>query len=322
VEDLPVGKFDFTVGVRGDQTEYNIQQGNTLGIDYSIGSTTARPVAAQTLHYSALSGAAGGVYHITDPLAFAVNVGRGYRNPVPFELFAYGVHEGAGVFQIGNPNLTPETSIDTDAALRWASPRVKAEIGVFRNYIHDYIYGQFLQNPDGSQIINQASGLPEVSETQGDATIKGFDGAIAVAATNWLSLKTVYNDVRGYNDSGTTDNNTNYLPHVPADNILFGADIHEKSLGEILNPYFGVDEKLTAAQARTNASEIPTAGYALTDVHIGGEFLVMSNRITVDAGINNLLNQGYIDYNSILKEFNIQDPGRNVYVKFSVPFGS
>jgi iron complex outermembrane receptor protein len=322
VEDLPVGKFDFTVGVRGDQTEYNVQQDNTLGIDYSIGSTTARPVSAQTLHYSAVSGAAGGVYHITDPLAFAVNVGRGYRNPVPFELFAYGVHEGAGVFQIGNPDLTPETSIDTDASLRWASNRVKAEIGVFRNYIHDYIYGQFLQNPNGTQIINGPSGLPEVSETQGNATIKGFDGAVAVAATNWLSLKTVYNDVRGYNDSGDPANNTNYLPHVPADNVLFGADIHEKSLGAVLNPYFGLDEKLTAPQARTNASEIPTKGYALTDAHIGGEFVVMSNRITVDAGVNNLLNQGYIDYNSILKEFNIEDSGRNVYVKFSVPFGS
>ena len=53
-----------------------------------------------------MSGAAGGVYHITEPLAFAVNLGRGYRNPVPFELFAFGKHEGTGEFAIGNPDLT------------------------------------------------------------------------------------------------------------------------------------------------------------------------------------------------------------------------
>ena len=48
----------------------------------------------------------------------------------------------------------------------------------------------------------------------------------------------------------------------------------------------------------------------------------MGNRVSLDAGVDNLLNKSYIDYNSILKEFNIQNPGRNVYVKLSVPFGS
>ena len=48
----------------------------------------------------------------------------------------------------------------------------------------------------------------------------------------------------------------------------------------------------------------------------------MNNRVTLDAGVDNLFNRGYIDFNSILKEFNIQNPGRNVYVRVSVPFGS
>jgi len=333
VEDVTAGKFNFTAGVRGDQSQYNIDANNKIGID--PGNNLNDPtrggqgsVAAQTLHYSAVSAAAGGVYHITDPLAFAVNVGRGYRNPVPFELFAYGVHEGSAEFLIGNPNLSPETSINTEASLRWASSRVKAEVGIFRNYIHNYIFGA----PTG-QIYDSTTGLfgttgnlPVSQVSQGNATVKGVDGAVALAATDWLNLNTVYNMVRGYNDTGTPDDNTNYLPHVPADNVLFGAEVHGKTLGAISHPYFGMDEKLTAAQDRTHgpaiASGIPTTGYALTDLHVGGELLVMGNRVTLDAGVNNLLNRGYIDYNSILKEFNIQNPGRNVYMKLSVPFGS
>lgn len=335
VEDMPVGKWDFTAGVRGDQDQYDIQANNDIGIDPDYNLNLPHPVAAQTLNYSAVSASAGGVYHITDPLAFAVNVGRGYRNPDPFELFGFGVHEGAGYFEEGNSSLTPETSFDTDASLRWSSGRLKAEVGIFRNYIHNYIYGVqtgqfFNSNPAGGgpatfQAANCDGCLPVEQSVQGNATIKGFDGAINWATTDWLTLNTVYNMVRGFNDSGDPTDNTNYLPHVPADNVLFGAEVHEKSLGAIQHPYFGVVEKLTAAQDRTNgepiASGIPTAGYALTDLHTGGEIMVMGNRVTLDIGVSNLLNQGYIDYNSILKEFNIEDPGRDVYMKLSIPFG-
>jgi len=324
VEDVPVGKFDFTFGVRGDQSQYNIQANNDIGLDFSNGMVSPsdrRPVAAQMLNYSAVTGAAGGVYHITEPLAFAVNLGRGYRNPVPFELFAFGKHEGTGEFSIGNPNLQPETSLDTEASLRWASSRVKAEVGVFRNYIHNYIYSTFVsQSLLPADFTDQT--IPVVQEQQANATVKGVDGAVTVAATDWLTLNTVYNMVRGFNDQGDPALNTNYIPHVPADNLLIGSDFHVKSLGPIVHPYFGVDEKITAAQARTNAEEIPTPGYALLGLRTGGELVVMGNRITLDAGVDNLLNKNYIDYNSILKEFNIGNPGRNVYVKLSVPFGS
>jgi len=323
VEDVPVGKFDFTFGVRGDQSAYNIQANNKIGIDFSHTMNDPHPVNSQTLNYAAISGALGAVYHITDPLAFAVNVGRGYRNPVPFELFAFGKHEGTGTFEIGNPNLQPEISIDTEASLRWASPRVKAEVGLFRNYIHNYIFSTFVSQSLLPADFNDQT-IPVVQAQQGNATVKGVDGAVSVAATDWLTLNTVYNMVRGFNNNGDpmASPPTNYLPHVPADNVLAGADFHVKSLGPVSHPYFGVEEKFTTAQARTNSEEIPTPSYALMGLHTGGELVVMGNRVTLDVGVENLFNKNYIDYNSILKEFNIGNPGRNVYAKLSIPFGS
>src|SRR5208283_802563 len=88
-EELPVGPVSFSAGLRADQTGFNVQQTATDLLGTHV-------VPKQTLNYSAVTGALGGIWHITEPVSFAVNVGRGYRNPIPFELFAYGVHEGTG----------------------------------------------------------------------------------------------------------------------------------------------------------------------------------------------------------------------------------
>ncbi len=323
-EEVPLGKFTFNFGVRGDQDHYSVGGDPLVGAGQAV---PAAPVAAQNLNYSAVSGAAGAVYHVTEPLAFAFNVGRGYRNPVPFELFADGVHEGAGVFQIGNPNLKPENSLDTDASIRWASERLKGEIGVFRNYIHNYIYGTFSGAaglggcPTGQAPDDTGTCIPVVNETQANATIQGVDYTISAAATDWLTLTSGGGLVRGYNDSGDPTLPNIWIPHVPADNIRAGAEIHRKRLGSLSNPYFGLEEKITNAQRRASPNELQTPGYALLSARVGTEFVVMSNRVSVDAGVNNLLDKSYIDYNSITKNANLQNPGRNVYFKVAVPFG-
>jgi len=318
-EELALGRFTFTFGARGDQSHYQVGQDSQIGIDPDAGTglNDPHPVAKQALNYSAISGAVGGVYRISDPMAFAVNVGRGYRNPVPFELFAFGVHEGAGVFQMGNPGLQPETSLDTDASLRWSSGRLKAEAGVFRNYIHNYIYGTFTNLTDPS-----GGGLPVVEETQNNATIQGADFVVTGAPTDWLTLRSGGNLVRGYNDAYNDPTLPNHnIPHVPADNLRVGAEVHDRRLWGLANPYFGGDVRFTKAQRRTGPEEIPTPGYALVGIKTGAEFAAMGNKVTLDAGVDNLFNKGYIDFNSILKEFNIENPGRNVYVKASLSFG-
>ncbi len=330
-EELPLGNWTFSAGLRGDQTHYSVDSDNLVGVGAPTviaGSLGPAAVQGGSINYTAVTGAIGGVYHISDPLAFALNVGRGFRNPVPFELYADGVHEGAGVFQIGNSGLKPEVSLNTNAELRWQSDRLKGSVGVFRNYIQDYIYGSYINsfqsNGCGPGLVLTSDGcLPVVHETQSNATIQGVSYAVSGAATDWLTLSSVGNLVRGYNDSADASLNGNvWIPHTPADNVKFGAEVHEKSWGELKNPYFGADLKLTAPQRRASPDEISTAGYGLVGLRTGCEFAVLGNRTTLDLGVDNLLNQGYIDYDSILKEFNIENPGRDVYLKLSVPFGS
>ena len=322
-EELPLDKFSFSAGLRSDQEHYQVGADPLIGIGVAGAGPVPNPppngVVPQTLSYTAFSGALGGVYHVTEPLAFAVNFGRGYRDPVPFELFAYGVHEGSGQFLIGNPTLKPEVSFNTDASVRWASPRLKGELGVFRNYIQDYIYQQII---DRGANDPSGRGFLVTQNQQSNAVLQGVDGVVRGEALDWLTLKAGFNVVRGYNKSTDPASGNHDIPHVPADNARVGAEFHQKRLGDLYNPYCGFDVKGTEAQHRVSPGDIPSAGYVLVDLHLGTEFNVLNNRAALDVGVDNLLDKGYFDYNSILKPFNIQNPGRNVFARVSVPFGS
>ena len=64
------------------------------------------------------------------------------------------------------------------------------------------------------------------------------------------------------------------------------------------------------------------AGYALVGLSLGGAFNAGTNRLTVDAGVDNLLNTGYQDVLNVYRAFGIEMPGRNYFMKVSIPFGS
>jgi iron complex outermembrane recepter protein len=319
-EEAALGKLTLSAGVRADQTRYNVGRDELVGA-----ATIPTPVAKQKLNFDAVTGAVGAVYRVTEPLAFAVNVGRGFRNPVPFELFAFGQHEGENVFLIGGSGLKPETSLNTDASIRWASEKVKAEVGVFRNHIQNYIYGTYLPEADATVAALRGAGVtdPVVRTVQNKATIQGVDFAASVAACERLTLRASGSLARGYNDNYGDNTLPNHnLPHVPGDHMKIGAEIHARRLAAMHNPYFGADAKLVRPQRRTGPGDLETPGYALAGLRLGTEFLSGVNRVAVDAGVDNLLDKGYIDYNSLVKFSNIRNPGRNVYVRVAVPFGS
>ena len=124
-------------------------------------------VTAQERSWSAATGTVGVLYRLGDPYAVAFNLGRGFRAPSSFDLFARGVHEGTVAFEVGNPNLKTESSLNTDLALRIQSSRVRAEFGGYVNTIKDYIYTR----PTGT--FDPGSGFEIFETVQGDARFAG-----------------------------------------------------------------------------------------------------------------------------------------------------
>jgi len=298
-EELPLNRLTLSAGIRGDGSQLKADENTALGN------------ANEKLDYTSLTGALGAVYHVTEPFALALNLGRGYRSPTAFELFSNGEHEGTRRFEVGNRDLDPEKSFNVDVAARWASERARGEITFFRNQIDDFIFSQ----PSGTFDVD--SGLEIFNYTQGKAELIGSEFALEGDVLSWLTFSTGYDLVRGRNRS--TDLN---LPLMPADRLKFGARVHkdECRLIPVKNPYFGVDTKLARKQTKIDPNETESGGYTLWNLSTGFEIPLGANPLSIDMGVSNLLDKRYADHLSRNKLFT-PDPGRSVFVKLTLPFG-
>ena len=160
--------------------------------------------AAKTHTWNSVIGNVGLLFHLSEPAALVINVGRGFRAPSSFDLYSNGVHEGTVAFERGNPNLKTETSINTDVALRAQTSQVSFELGTYLNLIQDYIYSI----PTGT--TDTASGFQIYDVVQGDARLTGLEGALQWHPTPYLHLQGTADYVNGEN---TTTNNP--LPNMP-----------------------------------------------------------------------------------------------------------
>jgi iron complex outermembrane receptor protein len=254
-------------------------------------------------------------------LAFALNVGQGYRAPVPFELFVHGEHEGTGRFEIGDPNLKPEKSTNVDLATRVSTKRIKGEVAVFRNKITDYIFAQPLDPalpPDPAN--DDGSGghiLPEFQNVQANAVLTGGEISVEGLVTDWLVLNAGYDVVRGKNDQTDQD-----LPLIPADRFKAGVRFQSKQMGGVFDrSYIGGGARVYRKQDRVDPNETVTPGYTLWDVSAGTEIKVADSHLNLDIGVENLGDKEYVDHLSRNKTIGILNPGRNIFVKASMPFG-
>ncbi len=84
-------------------------------------------------------GAANILYALTDGLHLVGSVGRGFRAPNIVELFFTGLTPEGGGFQVGNPDLAAETSVNVDLGFKFRRRNLYVEAFVYQNTIHDGI---------------------------------------------------------------------------------------------------------------------------------------------------------------------------------------
>src|SRR3989449_31666 len=64
-------------------------------------------------------------------LALTGNLGRAWRAPTLFELFANGPHLGEERYEIGQPGLRAEAGTNVDVGLRWQARGVRGELTAY-----------------------------------------------------------------------------------------------------------------------------------------------------------------------------------------------
>ncbi len=354
-----IGKLNLTGGIRYDTRHFT-------GKDHWVDSTTQEPVdegSADALHefqgfssnFSGLSFSAGGTYSFSNKWYVKANIAGGWRAPNVAECAANGVHDGTVVYEIGDPALKPETSIEEDVALGINTKDIGLEINLFNNSISKFIYAKGLQSVFGGDSINNslnAVGLgeaPVYKYSEGKADLYGGEVAFNLhpSALPWVELGTSLSMV--YGGLSNQPDSVKYLPFVPPTRITadlkFNLTTNGKKLSNayiklgMLNCfqqnniyrqyaiYNGLNTALTPYEY--NAANSATAGYTLFSAGAGAD--IASNGRTLFSlyiTCTNLFNTGYMDYMSRFKYLPVNyttgrvgvfNMGRNLSVKMVVP---
>ena len=303
VEEWPMARWRLLAGVRADVRH--------LAVD----GDTALALGSQTREYWAASGDFGAVYQLDRGLSLAANLGRAWRAPDLFELFARGPHLEEARYDRGDPTLVPETSWNVDGGLRWRGRTGGGELALYHNRIDHFIYvaptNQFIDS------------LRVYQAVQAGATLWGGEAAVQVAVIDVLSLRAQADFVHGTNDQTGRP-----LPLMPPLRGALEAEMHGHA-ADGGSSYAGFEAELVARQERLASDsipgspavtvDVPTAGYALLHLEAGLARRLGGRLVRLDLRVRNATNTRYRDYLSRYKEFAL-DAGRNVVLRVVTEF--
>jgi iron complex outermembrane receptor protein len=295
-EQAELGRVNLSFGARFDHRRLDVDADAELGVE------------AQRRTYDAVSGSVGFLFNPTSATAVVLNVGRGFRAPSPFELFANGVHEGTARFERGDPALANEHSLNMDLAVRVQSNRVSAELGGFLNLVENYIY------PRPTGVDDAESGFQIFDYTQGNARLYGIEAAGEYHPTASLHLRATGDYVRGQNRDLDIP-----LAFIPPLRLTYSARLEGEAIGAIAGPYVAVQGESHTRQTHPDPDDVVTDPYTL--VHAGGGFSIplAGRMIGVDVQARNLFDRSYRGFLSRYKTWAL-DPGRNVIVRIGTTF--
>lgn len=291
-EQLTLGAIDFVAGARGDSR--HLSSDGQAQINRSADSRT----------WSAASGDAGVVIHPTSELALIANYGVGWRAPTLFDLYANGPNLAEARFEIGDPSLRMERSKNLEGDVRWQGRRVRADIGVYRNTVDNFIF----TTPTAST----QAGLQVFRHEQSNARLTGMDATLEVDVTDRLTLRASHDFVNGDERPSDTP-----LPLMPPPRTMLGAAFALGRVGGWSEVSLGSDVEIDQTQTRLNPNDFATKGYSLVNFDVSGTRSLRARPVRLDLAVRNALNETYRDYMSRFKTF-ANAPGVNVVLKASV----
>lgn len=264
---------------------------------------------------SAVSASLGGTYEISKVLNAKLNIGRGFRAPNIAELASNGVHEGTVQYEIGNPNLKAETSLQFDGELSAQTKHVFLSLNGYYNLINNFIYKR---NFDGEQKAVDGALYEAYRYVQGNSILTGFEVIADFHPVDALHFENRLSYVRG-----TNEDTNEPLPFIPPFHASHDLRWDFKTSSKtFVGPYVKIGVNFYAKQDRIDpAFETPTNGYALLDAGLGTQIKLGKQLATFYIVGNNLTNRTYYDHMSRWKYLGLHNMGRNITFGLNVPFG-
>jgi len=250
-----------------------------------------------------------GISRSSKTLTTRINASTGYRPPHISELLADGVHHATMQYLVGDRNFKSERANQIDFYLGTHFDHLEIVINPFINQINNYIYKIQRFDNNNQPERDDYSGLFIFDMKQTNAVFYGGDIAIHYHPhiAHWLHLESNLSLL----------SNQDSLPFIPQNRLNNTIKVDFKSENKLNLKSLSAQYIYFFDQNSVAPYETTSSSYQLINFSCNGS-ISSKNNIEYSIGINNLLNINYIDHLSRLKTYEIPNPGRNVYVKFSL----
>jgi len=314
---------------------YNINAG--LRFDYRNQEFYASDVnpllpADSENEYFNIASSLGASRPLGENLTLVANLNQGFRIPSFFNSYVYGLHGGVFAFQIGNPDLRPEKSINISSGLRLSMDGAEGSITGYIDYIKDYIY--LYDAPEHTLAPPPAEYEFVFAHDQDDARIMGMDVHAGIKPYGWLQLSGNLSLITSEFMAGPhTGRSLPLMPAAKADAMvrvilpvmgrIKDSNLHlklrytsDKEAAGVYEPFGQFDDGIGPDIPFGVAS---TGSYTLLDAGAGFDVDFGDASIKVDVDINNLTDEVYRDFLDTYKGY-LLGPGRSVSVTVNMPF--
>lgn len=303
---IQLNKLFIQTGVRFDFRKVTALADRPLLVNFGFvlpGNPENRQLSSD---FAGLTGSLGATYTMSDFQNIKVNLSSGFRAPDLAELFSNGPHPGTNRFEVGNVNFEREQSFQTDISYALKLPRFSIGASAYFNTISNYIF--FINTGN----TRPEDGLQIWEFQQENARLYGVELSVQYRFNADISINSSAALVRG-----TLRKSNESLTFIPADNYNFSLNYTPKFLKSTQ-----IETTLThvSKQNRPGFNEINTPAYTLLNLALTKEFGWSNKKLTASVLANNLLNKTYVDHLSILRAFEIPNPGRSILTMLRFSF--
>jgi iron complex outermembrane receptor protein len=262
--------------------------------------------------FTGVSFGLGTTYQVNDQIGLKANIARGYRAPNITELAANGLDPGAHIIYRGNPNFSPEFSVQQDLGFELTGTSMQAALSLFNNNIKDYIFLTLETDPQGNPLTD-AQGNKTYQYQQGKAHLYGLEAIWNLQPPFWsgFSFDNALTITYGYNRNPVFKNKKTegeYLPLIPPVRLLssISQDIAFKS--EVISKLnIKAEGDFSGRQNRylgLNGTETASASYLTVNLAAGLQVhYFRGHNMQLQFGVNNLFDTSYQSNLNRLKYF-------------------
>ena len=290
--------------IKGTFNLWNIQ----AGARYDQRSISEKNIAGFDKTYNGFNYSAG-ISRSSKNLTTRFNASSGFRPPHISELLADGVHHATMQYLVGDSNFESERANQFDFYLGTHFEHIEIVINPFINQINNYIYKIQRFDVNNQPEIDNDSRLYIFDMKQANAVFSGADIAIHYHPhiAHWLHLESNLSLL----------SNQDSLPFIPQNRLNNTIKVDFENENKLNLNSFSAQYIYLFEQNSVAPYETPSSAYQLINLSCTGSFSA-KHQIDYSFGVNNLLNMRYIDHLSRLKTYEIPNPGRNIYIKFSL----